>query len=534
MSEFYGKKSIRNKGASMRTRIWSIFIFMAVFLAASASVQAQTAETPKYRIAIAEVLQETNSFSPVVTTEENFTAEGPILRGADIVPYSKKEKKELGGFIAAVEKLGKGEIEIIPLLKARSDSGGPVDRDLYEGFRKDITEGLKNAGRIDGVYLSLHGAMGVVGMRDPEGDLIAAVRSVVGNDVPVGVSHDLHACVTKQRAELATFIVGYHTNPHRDFYETGYKAGEIMIWTVRGEVKPVMTMRKMRLLKGGGMCIDFLSPMRKIFSRMDDMENETGVLSVSNFMVHIWLDDPELGWSTVVVTNGNKAQADKLADELADLDWSVRTVQPPKANTPEEAVKIAKSAWFARRFGTTVFCDSADAVGAGGPGENTWILKAIMENAPDLTSYIPVRDAMAASIAYEADLHDKLTLSVGGKLDRVYNSPVTFTGELVYKNKGMLGKTVILKDRGMYLILTEQPDATYHPEYFTDLGLNLWKADIVVVKNLFPFRYYFLMYNRKTVNVISPGTTSIDVFSLKYKNITRPVYPLDEIPTWRD
>jgi microcystin degradation protein MlrC len=177
--------------------------------------------------------------------------------------------------------------------------------------------------------------MGVVGMRDPEGDLIAAVRSVVGNGVPVGVSHDLHACVTKQRAELATFIVGYHTNPHRDFFDTGNRAGKIMVKSVRGEVKPVMTMRKMRLLKGGGMCIDFLSPMRKIFTRMEDMEGEAGVLSVSNFMVHIWLDDPELGWSTVAVTDGNKALADNLADELADIDWSVRTVQPPKANTPD-------------------------------------------------------------------------------------------------------------------------------------------------------------------------------------------------------
>jgi microcystin degradation protein MlrC len=307
----------------------------------------------------------------------------------------------------------------------------------------------------------------------------------------------------------------------------------LMIRTVRGEIKPVMTMRKMRLLKGGGMDVDFLSPMRSIFSRMSHMEKEPGVLSVSNFIVHIWLDDKELGWSTVAVTNGNKALADKLADELADLDWSVRAVQPPKANTPDEAVEIAKSSWLARRFGTTVFCDSSDAVGAGAPGESTWILKAVMNKAPELVSYIPISDASAASAAYAANLHSRVTLSVGGKLDKTYNMPVKFTGELIYKNKGMLGKTAILKDRGIRLILTEHPDPTYHPEYFTSLGLSLWKADIVVVKNLFPFRYFFLLYNRKTVNVISPGTTSIDVFSLKYRNITRPIYPLDNIGSWK-
>jgi microcystin degradation protein MlrC len=516
----------------MKIRMLIFAVIFAVSIPAFMLGQAQAADMPRYRIAIAEVLQETDSFSPVITTGDLFSPGTPILKGAAIIAYSKKEKKELGGFIAAVEKEGRGEIEIVPILKARSDSGGPLDRRLYEGFRNDISEGLRNAGRIDGVYLSLHGAMGVVGMRDPEGDLLAVIRSEVGNGVPVGISHDLHACVTKKRAELATFIVGYHTNPHRDFYETGYRAGTIMVKTVRGEVKPVMTMRKMRLLKGGGMCIDFLSPMRKIFSRMDDMEDETGVLSVSNFIVHIWLDDPELGWSTVVVTDGNKALADKLAEELADLDWSVRAIHPPKANTPDEAVEIAKSSWFVRRFGTTVFCDSSDAVGAGAPGESTWILKAIMNRAPELVSYIPISDTAAASAAYAANLHDRLTLSVGGRLDKTYNRPVMFSGELIYKNKGMLGKTAILKDRGIRLILTEHPDPTYHPEYFTSLGLSLWKADIVVVKNLFPFRYYFLLYNRRTVNVISPGTTSIDVFSLKYRNITRPIYPLDDIGSW--
>ncbi len=515
------------------TSIAIIAIFLGLAIAGCKKEPAPPAGTPKYRIAVAELLQETNSFSPVPTTEDQFMGESRIVRGADIIPFSKEEKKEVGGFITAVEELGRGEIEIVPILKARSVSGGPVDRRLYEGFRKEIVDGLKKAGKIDGVYLSLHGAMGVQGMRDPEGDLLEAVRGVLGREVPIGVSHDLHACVTKRRAELATFIVGYHTNPHRDFYDVGYRAGEILIKTVRGEVRPVMVVRKMKLLRGGGMIIDFLSPMRKIFSRMDDMEDEPGVLSVSNFMVHLWLDDPELGWSTVAVTDGNRPRAEKLADEIADMNWAVRTVQPPAGNTPEEAVKIARSSWLRRKLGTVVFCDASDAVGTGTPGESTWILRAIMDGAPDLVSYIPIRDANAAQAAFAAKLHEKVTVTVGRRLDRVYNRPVEFSGELVYRNRGRLGKTAILKDRGIHLILTELPDSTRQPKYFKDLGLSLWKADIVVVKNLFPFRYYFLLYNRKTVNVVSPGISCIDVFKLKYKNITRPLYPLDDIRDWR-
>jgi microcystin degradation protein MlrC len=92
---------------------------------------------------------------------------------------------------------------------------------------------------------------------------------------------------------------------------------------------------------------------------------------------------------------------------------------------------------------------------------------------------------------------------------------------------------VVLKNQGTHLILTERPAAVFFPRFFKDLGLNVWRADIIVVKNLFPFRYFFMLYNRKTINVISAGTTSIDVFQLHYAQISRPIYPLDPIDSWK-
>ena len=144
--------------------------------------------------------------------------------------------------------------------------------------------------------------------------------------------------------------------------------------------------------------MDFLPPMDSIFNRMKEMEKLPGVLSVSNFMVHIWLDEPGLGWGTVAVTDNDKALADKLADEIADLNWSVRDVQvTQKLYSPSEAVKAARNSWFERLTGTTVFCDLSDAVGAGAPGESTRILKALVEEVPDLVSYIPIRDSQAVN-----------------------------------------------------------------------------------------------------------------------------------------
>ncbi|MCU0845019.1 MAG: M81 family metallopeptidase [Spirochaetes bacterium] len=504
----------------------------ALSLPSCAPQKEEASRGPVKTIAIVELLQESNSFSSVPTTEAMFRSTS-LLRGANIIPFSKKEKLELGGCIAAIEKLGRGEFEIVPVLKARSMSGGPLERALYDSLKKEIVSGLKKIDRLDGVYLSLHGAMGVQGLRDPEGDLLAAIRSEVSATVPVGVTFDLHANITQKRMKMATFIIGYRTNPHRDHYDVGYSAGEIIMKTIRKEVKPVMAWRKMKLLKGGGMNVDFLSPMRPIFKAMRKMEKDPRILSVSNFPVHIWLDDPELGWSTVAVTDGDRALAEKLADKIAEMNWEVRDAPHPHGSTPREAIAIARSKNIARMLGTVVFCDASDAVGTGTPGESTWILKSLVEEAADLVSYVPVRDGEAAARAYAKELNENISVSVGGKLDKTYNRPFVFTGILVHKSEGRLGKTVILRDRGVHLIITEQPDSTPRPSYFTDLGLSLWKADIVVVKNLFPFRFFYLLYNRKTVNVMTPGLSNVDVFSLDYRVIPRPIYPLDKIDSWR-
>ena len=519
------EQRIRNR----KMKVWAILA--ATFFGVFAPLISNGSE--KYVIAVAGIMQETNSFSPVLTTRKEFEAVG-ILYGDNITRDDREKGRQIGGFLQAVDDFGEGTVKVIPIISAAAMSGGPVKRMVYQEFKENLITGLQQIKKLDGIYLSLHGAMGVEGIRDPESDLLRAVRAVVGKKIPIGVSFDLHANVTRERADLATFIVGYKTNPHRDHEEIGYRSGEILIKTVQGKIKPVMAFNKMRLLKGGGMTIDFLSPMRAIFSRMEEMEEDSEeVLDVSNFMVHIWLDDPELGWSTVVTTNDNPDLARKLADEIADLNWSVRDVAHSSGHTPSEAIAAARDKWIRRFFGTTVFCDVSDAVGAGAPGENTWILKSLLAEGADLTSYLTVRDPAAVGIVYDHILGDSVTLEIGGRLENRYNEPVTYTGKLIHKSQQKVGKTVILKHKGIHLIISELADSLASPGFFKDLGLSLWAADIVVVKNLFPFRYRYLLYNRKTIDVVTPGTTNVDVFKLNYTTIPRPIYPLDKIQSWR-
>lgn len=480
-------------------------------------------------IAVVQFKQETNIFSPVNTTLRDFEAQG-LRYGSDVL--SGKLDGELEGFMASVNDFGNGGIEVIPVLKASAVSGGPIKAEVYNRFKNEIIEGLKKIESLDGLYLSLHGSMGVEGMNDPEGDLLQAVREVIGDEVPVGVSFDLHANITESNARLATFIVGYQTNPHRDQYESGYTSGKILIKTACGEIQPVMSFKKMKLLKGGGTNIDFLPPMNEIFQWMKKVQKQEDVLSISNFMVHIWMDEPDIGWSTVVVTDNKPELGDKLAEELADKDWEVRDYKHTEGYSPSEAVKLARKDWISRKLGTVMFCDVSDAVGAGAPGESTLILKALIEEGSDMVSYIPIRDKEAVLKAYEASVGGEITLTLGGKLEKVYNKPLEVTGRIIKKLEGQYGKTVILQIGKTYVVLIELSSAVMTPEFYTSLGLDLWKADIVVAKNLFPFRIWFLKYNRKTIDVITPGTTSVDLDDLKYKNCPRPIYPLDKIEDW--
>jgi microcystin degradation protein MlrC len=487
---------------------------------------------PRRKIALIEIQQETNSFSPLLTTLKEF--EWSFLKyGDDILPEAKTSKFQTGGFYKAMTEYGRNTVELVPIICAWAQSGGPLSEDTFAHFKAVIEHSLIQHPDLAGIWLSLHGAMGVQSMTDPEGNLLEWLRERVGNEIPIGVPLDLHANVTQRMVKHATFISAYHTNPHRDHFQTGYKSGKVLIDTVLGKAKPTMAFRKMRLLKGGGYTIDFLQPMRAIFRRMRQMEKIPGVLSVANFPCHIWLDEPELGWSTVVVTNNNPILADQLAKELADLNWSVRKIAHPQPVTPESAIEKVKQAKFRRLVGTAILCDVSDIVSAGAPGENTHLIRAILEQAPSLVSYTSIRDAQVAQMAFDQPEGSWLKATIGGKLEPRFNRSLDFEGKVIRKFESQLtGKVVVLQHEGTHIVVSENPNPVMKPQFYQDLGLNLWKADLVTVKNLFPFRYHFLKYNRLTINVLSAGTTNVDVHQLDYKYIPRPIFPLDGIESW--
>jgi microcystin degradation protein MlrC len=499
------------------------------------------------RLACARINQETNALSPVATTFADFEAVH-LLRGDAIAPLlgwwatevkSMFRNAELSGFAQRVERRSSRQrpLEVVPLLSAWAVPSGPLTRACFDALLADLTEQLRRAGDVDAVYLSLHGAMGVHDLpldvtSSPDAEIVRHVRNLVGPAVPIAVSLDLHANLCPALIEQATVVQAYQTNPHRDHAAIGKRCADWLIDIVDGRIKPMMAWRSLPMILGGGTTVDLLAPMRSIFTRMTEMERGR-VLGTSVLMSHPWNDHRELGWGTLVVTNDDQAAADRCADELAERCWAVRDHLPPTFTDPSSAIAKARAATWQRKLGVVVMSDASDVVSAGAPGESTALIQALID-APDLASMAALRDPQAvAALHLDAKVGDQRALVLGRKLDKQRGSQLSVDAiiESIGSNHGH-GRYVIVRVANTRIVLVEGPALVAKPAFYRDLGVDLWKLDVVVVKNFFPFLLFFLPYARKTIFVRTSGITDLDAgLSLSFAG---PVHPKDVVADWRD
>lgn len=495
----------------------------------------------KFRIAFCRINQETHALSPVLTTLDDF--ERTHLLDADALLEATHPRRyevqdlfrnvELSGFVKGVREAARDDVELVPLFSAWAAPGGPLSRACFEAFRARLLASLQEAGAIDGLYLSLHGAMNCEGSTDPEGELIRMCREQLGDDVKIAVSYDLHGNLTQQKVAHADIALAYKTNPHRDHAKIGAQAGKLLVQAVRGEVKPTTAWRSLPMILGGGITIDFLPPIRHIYARLRALEaKHPKVLAASVLMCHPWNADRELGWSVLVVTDDDAALAEQLAEELADMAWRVKDKLPPRFLDASEAILRAKRARIRRKLGTITLSDASDVVSAGATGENTKLAKALIEEGQGLVSYVPLRDPVAVAELWDRQIGEPVSVRVGGRLDPERVPPLLLDGVVSHKTSAHAVDRVVVVDVGtIRVILVEGPALAMKPSYYSNVGLNPWKADVLVVKNFFPFRLFFLPISRKTMYVTTGGLTDLDAaLTLDFAG---PVHPKDVVTDWR-
>lgn len=498
------------------------------------------------RIALAEVAQETDSFSPLVADRSDFEAYGLYI--GDEILERMRGVGPIGGFLEVADEQAE-PITLLPIIRAWGSAGGTITAETLDFLTERLVAGLSQSLPLDAVFLSLHGAAASANEDDVEGHVLQAVREVVGRDVPVVVAFDHHANITRRMVECADLLVGHETQPH-DPPATGRKVARLLFRMLRGEIRPTVAWRKIPMITPQDQFLTSSGPMQEWFDLARQMETRRGVLDVSPYPMQPWLDVAEGGWSVVVHTGNDSTLADSLAAEIANKAWALRDqFWRSERVAPAEAVRQADST----ERGLVILSDTGDSVYGGAPGDSTCILKAMLDDPNLKTSevsktsdvcLVPMVDPEALDAAIAAGVGAEITVDLGGKLDHVFSQPVRVTGRVAAVSHGFI---VDLHDRGVcdlkrtallavgsirIALLDHRSFAVNHPVLYTHLGLDVADAKMVVVKTASNFQF-FSRWRSGLVRVDSPGTTQSDLTAFDWKRIPRPTYPLDPLTDWR-
>jgi len=485
------------------------------------------------RIAIAHIGQETGSFTPTPTTVDTFRSFG-LYEGQEILD-KMQNVGPIGGFLAAAAEENLAYTPL-PVIQAWGGAHGPLTAETLHFLEEKLVTGLQRVLPVDGFFFSQHGAAAAENDPDVEGYLLAAARRVLGPHIPIVCPLDHHGNVTQRMMTLMDGLVAHRTQPHLPF-ETGKLAAHQLFAILRGELKPTVAWRKIPMLAHQEQFLTSRGPMKTWFDCARAYEAQPGVVSVSPFPMQPWLDVPEGGWATVVITNNDQALAEQIADEHAQMAWEMRDQfwvyeSIPVAEAVHQAIAAVR--------GLVLLSDTGDSVFGGAPGDSTHLLRELLQQGVNQTALVPMVDAETVQQAINAGVGSTITVQLGGKLATAFHQPVTVTatvagiggGRIEAEVVGMesfdMGRTVLLEAGAIKIVVSEHEGiGGNHPIVYRHFGLEPATAKMVVMKTASNFQYYADLTSA-IIRADTPGPTMSHLEQFTWQHLPRPIYPLDE------
>jgi microcystin degradation protein MlrC len=487
------------------------------------------------RIGLIHVAQETNDFNPLPTTLRDYESFGLHL-GAEVIAKSGG-LGQVGGHLKAIADSGLA-VETVPIVRAHAVAGGRIDTESREYFLRVIRDGLAAAGRLDGLVLQFHGACAAEGLDDVEGEQAALCREVLGPDVPILLGLDHHASVTRRMVDSVTAIVGHRTQPH-DPFDTGVIGTALLLRIIREGLRPTMALRNIPLVTHQEKFLTAHGPMKIWFDRARAIERENPkVLQVVPCPMQPWLDVAEGGWTVTVVTDGDGALAERVADEMADLCWSLRDAfLEREALAVDDAVRMAD----AEPKGVVVLSDTGDTVFGGSAGDSNVILEAVLRLGVTGPVLIPMIAPTVVARLWEAGEGATVTLPVGGETATAFFTPLEVTGRVVRLRSGPvpiagyqdgevdMGRTAVFAVGPVTLLVSELRGVAGNlPDVWRAHGIEPSEARIAVLKTASNFQF-FAPISSRVIRADTRGPGQSDVFGLPWMRLPRPIHPLDPI-----
>jgi len=460
------------------------------------------------KIAVAGLHTECSTYNPVLAREADFR----VLRGPTML------KNQYFDFLTHFPA------EFITILHARAIAGGPVERALYDRWKAEILDGLKAAMPLDGVYLAMHGAMHVEGMFDAEGDFIGAVRDVVGPDVLIAASYDLHGNISQRIIDGLDMFSTYRTAPHIDVQDTMRRAVTMLVRALKTGVKPVIAWAPVPVLLPGERTSTQDEPARTFYTQIHQVEEPSGIWDASFQVGYVWADEPR-ATACAVVTGTDRSAIDQAANHLAQNYWDIREgfVFGMETGSIEECVDRAVSS----PTHPVVLAESGDNPTGGGVGDRAEVLAALMAKDAQGVIFAGIADKAATDAAYAAGVGARLPLHIGASLDPS-STPVDTEAEVVFLAQAESAhlREAVVRIGGIDLVLTARRRPFHNIADFTRLGLDPHGANIIAVKSGYLSPELGPIAN-PGIMALSPGVVDQFVERTERKHTPRPSYPFD-------
>lgn len=486
------------------------------------------------RILVCECKQEISSFNPVLGRYEDFI----VTRGTEILAYHRQVKAEMGGALSVFDSAP--GVELVPGYSARAvTSGGTLAAEDFNRLAAEFLQAVREAGKIDGVYFSLHGALAAENEPDAEGYLLAETRKIIGETIPVAVSLDLHGILTDRILEHSDALTLFHTYPHVDFFETGQRAARLLLDLLAGRIHPVAARVPIPALVRGDELITESGLFGAIVRKAQAVEKGAGGLSAGMFIGNPFTDVPDLCSNALVITDGDGEQAVRESTRLALDFWAVREKLQSRLTGIKESVRLAANA-----KGRVVLTDAADATSSGASGDSNAIMRALVEAGYRRTTLLPIVDPPAVKAALQAGVGSTISVSVGGVLDKRRYTPLPLDQARVrmlsdgwFKSEShgdgwFAGDTAVLDWANYTLVVTSRPVSLYDRSLFLAHGQDPAQFETVIVKSPHTQPQFFNEGAELVLNVDAPGASSANLKSLGHTQCRRPVFPLDDPVEW--
>ncbi|GGF70645.1 microcystinase C [Azorhizobium oxalatiphilum] len=483
------------------------------------------------RIAVAGFMHETNTFAPAPAGYAAFEHGGgfpPFSRGEEIFARMPGKNTGLSGFIAAAAEKG---WEVLPTLWCAAAPSAHVTEDAFERIMAEMLERMAALGPVDAVYLDLHGAMVTTHLDDGEGETEARVRALIGPDVPLVVSLDLHGNLTPRMVAEADALVAYRTYPHVDMADTGRRAADVLEARLAVGKPFAKAFRQIPFLMPIAWQCTEMEPCRTLYAQLAEIERDMGLVHLSFLPGFPAADFADCGGSVVAYAD-TQTKADAGADALTALINAQEDAFAGSAFSPEDGVRKAM-ALAATASRPVVISDTQDNPGAGGSSDTTGMLRALLACGAERAALGLMVDPETAEAAHKAGVGAEVTLKLGGKSGIPDDAPFegtfvvealsegTFDATGPYFGKGpmFLGRSACLRIGGVRVVVASRKAQLADQAMFRYVGIEPTEQAILVNKSSVHFRADFTPIAETILVCTAPGAMPLSPASLPWKHL---------------